>query len=84
MAQEKPETLLQYLGQRPVLLGCVLGLPLTIVILVVLKNWPTVGWVSVGIWIILSHFWLNRPLVKVVWAASLVGMVLALIFLRWL
>jgi hypothetical protein len=84
MTREKQEKPLQYLRQRPVLLGCVLGLPLTVVILVVLKNWPTAGWVSVGIWIVLSHFWLNHPLGKTIWAASLVGMVLALMIFRWL
>jgi hypothetical protein len=79
MTQGKLEKALQNLRLRPVLLGCVLGLPLTVVILVVLKNWPTVGWVTVGIWIILGHFWLNRPLVKTIWVASFVGMILALI-----
>ena len=85
MAQEKLAKTLQYLRLRPILLGCMLGLPLTVVILVVLEKWPTVGWVSVGIWIVLSHFWLNHPLGKTIWAASLVGMILALIIWRnWL
>lgn len=65
--------------KRPILLGCLLGLPFAVVMLVVLQNWPIVGWVSVGIWIVLAHFWINHPLIKTIWMASFVGMILATI-----
>ena len=70
----------QNLKQRPFLSGCVIGLPLSIVILVVLKKWPTVGWSAVGIWLVLSHFWIRRPvIIQTTWAALFVGMLLALV-----
>jgi hypothetical protein len=70
-------TIIQYLRQRPTLLGAVLGLPFAVVMLMVLEHWPTIGWVSVLIWIVLGHFWFNHPLIKTISMASLVGRVLA-------
>ena len=69
--------ILQYLRQRPMLLGAVLGLPFALVMLTVLEHWPTVGWASVIVGAILGHFWFNHPLIKTILIASLVGMVLA-------
>ena len=77
MTREALSKTLQYLRQRPTLLGCVLGLPFAVGMLIVLENWPTVGWVSVIIWIVLGHFWVNHPLIKTIWMASFVGMILA-------
>src|SRR5215212_7445256 len=77
MIREALLKILQYLRQRPTLLGAVLGFPFAFVMLIVLEHWPTVGWVSVLIWIVLGHFWFNHPLIKTLSMASLVGMVLA-------
>ncbi|MBL6612784.1 MAG: hypothetical protein ISP49_19305 [Reyranella sp.] len=79
MTREALSEILQYLRRRPLLLGGTLGLPFAVVMLVVSLYWPTVGWVSVGIWIILAHFWFNHSLIKTIWMASFVGMTLATI-----
>ena len=77
MTREALLKILQYLSQRPTLLGAVLGLPFAFIMLIVLENWPTVGWVSVIIWIVFGHFWMDHPLIKTIWMASFVGMILA-------
>ena len=77
MSWEALSNALQYLRQRPTLLGAVLGLPFSVVMVIVLESWPAVGLAAVGIWMVLSHFWMNHPLIKTIWMASLVGVILA-------
>ncbi len=81
MTQGKVARALKNPRFRPYLLGILIGPFLGIVIWQLLAHRSLLGLLCLLIWVVLSCFWVNRPLYKTIWIAWFVGSFLG--FVMW-
>jgi hypothetical protein len=79
MAQGKLAQVLRDLTARPALLGFFLGLVLAFVVRKLLQDGNGLGLVGIPIMVLMSFFWVHRPIYTTIGVALFVGQFLGLL-----